>query len=92
MFAKTLVSPAFAGMHGPPPRRVLLFLGYILQARRLIPHGSDHRRHALKQRKRDSRAKSECPEISVLGHTAGIILFGKWAPTIKISRAMIFRI
>jgi hypothetical protein len=27
-------------------RRALLFLGYDLQARRLTPHGNDHRRHA----------------------------------------------
>ena len=76
-----LFSPAFAGMHGPPPRRVLLFLGYDLQARRLILHKSDHRPHGLKvrpariARRSPSTAHSvagirECPEISDLLQTA----------------------
>ena len=29
MFTRQCISPAFAGMHGPPSWRVLLFLGYL---------------------------------------------------------------
>jgi hypothetical protein len=54
-FANVLVSPASAGMHGPPFRRVLLFLGYVfLQARRLIPHDTANRCHELMARQRES--------------------------------------
>jgi hypothetical protein len=63
-------------------QRALLFLGYILQARRLIQHGNAHRSRGPKERKRDSltlprcrhfvAAKAECPEISdLLRHGPG---------------------
>jgi len=71
---------AFAGMHGPPPRRVLLFLGYDLQARRLI-HTAATIAAMPQTRQRESRAapgkahsvaaKPECPEISALRPAAG---------------------
>ena len=67
-------------MHGPPPRRVLLFLGYDLQARRLN-HTAATTAAMPQRRQRESRAapgkahsvaaKAECPEVSVLLRAEG---------------------
>jgi hypothetical protein len=50
-----MIFPAFAGMHGPPLRRVLLFLGY-LSVQMVEIHGARIASHQL-MRQKNIRAK-----------------------------------